>query len=63
MPLVSLVGQKNRHLHEILTWLVITEKAFRITSHVNISWRGWVFWPTKGTRGLQHHNILVIDGN
>ena len=29
-----------------------------ITSRVNISWRVWVFWPTKGTVGLQHHNLL-----
>jgi hypothetical protein len=37
------VGQKTRLLHEILTRLVITENTF----HVNISWRGQVFWPTK----------------
>jgi hypothetical protein len=33
-----------------------------ITSRVNISWRGWVFWPTKGTGGLQHHIFLIFDG-
>ena len=32
------------------------------TSHVNISWREQVVWPTKGTGGLQHHNVLVFDG-
>jgi hypothetical protein len=21
-----------------------------------------VFWPTKGTGGLQHHNFLISDG-
>ena len=33
-----------------------------ITSRINISWRAWVFWPTKGTGGLQHHNFLIFDG-
>ena len=39
------------------------EKVFSvITSLVNISWREQVFWPTKGTRGLQHHKFLIFDG-
>ena len=33
-----------------------------ITSRVNISCRGRVFWPTKGTGGLQHHKFLIFDG-
>ena len=33
-----------------------------INSHVNISRGGQVFWPTKGTGGLQHHNFLIFDG-
>ena len=33
-----------------------------ITSHVNISGREQVFWPTKGTGGLQHHRLLIFDG-
>jgi hypothetical protein len=38
-------------------------KAFSvITSRVNISWRGRVFWPTKGTGGLQHHEFFIFDG-
>ena len=32
-----------------------------ITSHVNISWREWVVWPTKGKGGLQHP-FLIFDG-
>ena len=46
-----LVGQKTRPLHEILTQLVITEKAF-----------SGVFGLTKGPRGLQHHNFFIFDG-
>jgi hypothetical protein len=34
-----------------------------ITSRVNISWRGQVFWPTKGTGGLQHHIFLFLMEN
>ena len=30
-----------------------------ITSHVNISWREQVVWPTKGTGGLQHYKFLM----
>ena len=38
-------------------------KAFSvITSHVNISWREQVFWPTKGTGSLQHHKFSIFDG-
>ena len=38
-------------------------KAFSvITSRANILWRGRVFWPTKGTGGLQHDKFLIIDG-
>ena len=33
-----------------------------ITSRVNISCRGRVFWPTKGTGGLQHLKFLIFDG-
>jgi hypothetical protein len=33
-----------------------------MTSRVNISWREQVFWPTKGTGGLQHHIFLIFDG-
>ena len=33
-----------------------------ITSHVNISWREQVVWPTKGTGALQHHKFLIFDG-
>ena len=33
-----------------------------ITSRVNISCRGRVVWPTKGTGGLKHHNFLIFDG-
>ena len=32
-----------------------------ITSRVNISWREQVFWPTKGTGGLQHHKFSIFD--
>jgi hypothetical protein len=39
------------------------KKAFSvITSHVNISWRERVVWPTKGTGGIQHHRFLIFDG-
>ena len=35
------------------------ENAFSgITSGVYISNRGQVFWPTKGTGGLQHHFLM-----
>jgi len=30
-----------------------------ITSHVTISCRERVVWPTKGTGGLQHPKILI----
>ena len=41
-----------------------TENDFSvITSRVNISCRGRVFWPTKGTGGLQHHNFLFLMEN
>ena len=39
-------------------WLLLktpSEGISVITNHVNISWRGRVIWPTKGTGGLQHH--------
>jgi hypothetical protein len=37
------------------------EKAFSvITSHVSISCRELVVWPTKG--GLQYHKFLIFDG-
>ena len=29
---------------------------------VNISCRERVFWPTKGTGGLQHHIFFIFDG-
>ena len=46
----------------MLLQLKTHEKAFSvITSHVNISWREQVVWPTKGTGGLQHHNFLIFD--
>ena len=46
-------------------WLLLKSlfQAFSvITSRVNISCSGRVFWPTKGTRGLQHHEFLIFDG-
>ena len=47
----------------MLLQLKTHEKAFSvITSHVNISWRERVVWPTKGTGGLQHHKFLIFDG-
>jgi hypothetical protein len=33
-----------------------------ITRCVNNSWREQVFWPTKGTGGLQHHKFLIFYG-
>jgi len=33
-----------------------------ITSRVNISCRGLVVCPTKGTRDLKHHKFLIFDG-
>ena len=33
-----------------------------ITSCVNNSWREQVFWPTKGTEGLQYHKFSIFDG-
>jgi len=33
-----------------------------ITSRVNISCRGLVVCPTKGTRDLKHHEFLIFDG-
>jgi hypothetical protein len=63
---VLLSVQTTCSLHEILTRLVITEKLFEtfsvINSRVNISCRERVFWPTKGTGGLQHHIFLIFDG-
>jgi len=54
-----LVGQIGRPLHEILTWLVITEKSFSvINSLVNISCREWVFWPTKVQEA---YNIIQVN--
>ena len=38
----------------------MTENDFSVIK--NISCRKWVFWPTKGTGGLQHHNFLIFDG-
>ena len=38
---------------------IMDEKAFSvITSRVNISCKGQVVWPTKGTGGLKHHNFF-----
>ena len=45
-------------------WLLLKSRfqAFSvITSRVNNSCRGRVFWPTKGTGGLQNH-FLIFDG-
>ena len=59
--------QKSK-IYDVLTFkplvpLVGLPKAFSIiASHVNISWRGRVFWPTKGTGGLQHDIVLIFDG-
>ena len=47
MPPAPLVGQKTFSV---------------ITSCVNILLRGQVFWPTKGTGGLQQHSFLIFDG-
>ena len=46
-------------------WLLLKShfQAFSvITSRVNISCREQVFWPTKGTGGLQHHKFLIFEG-
>ena len=41
----------------------VVSKAFSVvTSRVNISWRERIFWPTKGTAGLQHHIFWIFDG-
>ena len=53
-------GGPNTHpLHEILTWWVITENAFR--RHLSI-FHGEVFWPPKGIEGLQRHILLIFGG-
>ena len=28
----------------------------------NLPFLGWVFWPTKRTRGLEHHIFYIFDG-
>ena len=65
-PTVPFVGKKNPSS----PWNIATAsyywkrflKTFSvITSRVNILWRGRVFWHTKGTGGLQHHDFLIFD--
>jgi hypothetical protein len=46
-----------------LSLLVITEKVFLGIFSNNISCRAQVFWPTKGTGGLQHHIFLLLLEN
>ena len=57
--------QKSIYDAVSLLYLWLAKKLFQafsvITSHVNISWRAQVFWPTKGTGGLQHHKCLIFD--
>ena len=50
------LAKKTRLQHEIPTWMVISEVVF---SNVNISCRGRVFWPTKGTGDSQHYEFLI----
>ena len=38
----------------------MTENDFSVIT--NISCREWVFWPTKGTGGLQHHIFFIFNG-
>ena len=33
-----------------------------VTSRVNISHGDQVFWPTKGSGGLKHHEFLIFEG-
>ena len=33
----------------------------QVTSGLNISCRGRVFGPTKGTGGFQQHKVLIFD--
>ena len=52
---------KVRSFYQLL--LKTPENAFSVlTSRVNISCRGRVVWPTKGTGGLKHHNFFIFDG-
>ena len=43
-------------------WFLLENNFSVITSRVNISCRARVFWPAKGTGGLQHHKFSIFDG-
>ena len=50
------------YLHGWLLLKTPLEGISVITSRVNISCRGQVVWPTKGTGGLKHNKFLIFDG-
>ena len=50
----------HRNLSDLFHFKEQKSGVILTSTELNIFWIG-VFWPTKGTGGLQHHIFLIFD--